>query len=217
MSNQGPFPRGRRSIMERNSLIRHPSSRSIDTNRLNVLEQKNALSAENHSFIKDIVDQVLSGEGVGWLKINRLRKLMEDENYRNIILTKINRTIDRRIGPDDHLDDVVLKRSVYKGVLKILTSVIHGLEITVGNSGVGGMASAYQLLEISHTHYWTKDIAEPSDHLTTSGGTTVPGSLASTPLGGSRENINKLRIEGSSNLNYSDDYSGFDSGYYYNI
>jgi len=28
-----------------------------------------------------------------------------------------------------------------------------------------------------------------------SGGTTVPGSLASTPLGGSRENINKLRIE----------------------
>ena len=28
-----------------------------------------------------------------------------------------------------------------------------------------------------------------------SGGTTVPGSLASTPLGGSRENINKLKIE----------------------
>ena len=28
--------------------------------------------------------------------------------------------------------------------------------VSLANFGVGGMASAYQLLEISHTHYWTK-------------------------------------------------------------
>ena len=30
--------------------------------------------------------------------------------------------------------------------------------MTVENQGVGGMGSAYLLLEISHTHYWTKVI-----------------------------------------------------------
>jgi hypothetical protein len=54
-----------------------------------------------------VVEQVMAGEGVGWLKISRLKKLMEDENYRNIILAKMNRTIDRKMTPDDHVDDVV--------------------------------------------------------------------------------------------------------------
>jgi hypothetical protein len=53
------------------------------------------------------VNQVLEGEGVGWLKLNRLKKLMEDESYRNLVLSKLNRTLERKVGPDDHLDDVV--------------------------------------------------------------------------------------------------------------
>ncbi len=49
------FVVGRRGIVERSSLIRHPSSRSMDTNRLQQnLEQKNAITAENHSFIKEV-------------------------------------------------------------------------------------------------------------------------------------------------------------------
>ena len=52
----------------------------------------------------------MAGEGVGWLKISRLKKLMEDENYRNIILNKMNKTIDRKMTPDDHVDDVVRRR-----------------------------------------------------------------------------------------------------------
>ena len=57
-----------------------------------------------------MVEQVMAGEGVGWLKISRLKKLMEDENYRNIILNKMNKTIDRKMTPDDHVDDVVRRR-----------------------------------------------------------------------------------------------------------
>jgi hypothetical protein len=60
------------------------------------------------------VNQVLEGEGVGWLKLNRLKKLMEDESYRNFVVSKLNRTLDRKISPDDHIDDVV---SRYGGVL----------------------------------------------------------------------------------------------------
>lgn len=53
------------------------------------------------------MNQVLAGEGVGWLKLNRLKKLMEDESYRMLVLGKINKTLDKKIAPDDHIDDVV--------------------------------------------------------------------------------------------------------------
>ena len=105
-----------------------------------------------------VVGQVLDGEGVGWLKLNRVRKLMEDENYRNLVVSRLNKTLDQKIGPDEHIDDLCVERAVWKGALKLLQAVAAGLEQTYCNHGQGGMASAFQLLEIAHTHYWTKDV-----------------------------------------------------------
>lgn len=51
----------------------------------------------------------MEGEGVGWLKLNRLKKLMEDESYRSFVVSKLNKTLDKKIAPDDHIDDVVSK------------------------------------------------------------------------------------------------------------
>lgn len=39
---------------------------------------------------------------------------MEDENYRNFVVTKLNRTLDKKIGPDNHIDDVVCTGDFYK-------------------------------------------------------------------------------------------------------
>ena len=99
---------GRRGLVEKSSLIRHPSNRTAPAiiSQHNI-ETKNAITAENHCFIKDVVEQVVAGDGVGWLKLSRLKKLMEDENYRNLVLSRMNKTLDRRISPDDHIDDVV--------------------------------------------------------------------------------------------------------------
>ena len=41
-------------------------------------------------------------------------------------------------------------------MLKVLLTIVHGLEISISNYGVGGLSSAFHLLEISHTHFWTK-------------------------------------------------------------
>lgn len=49
----------------------------------------------------------MEGEGVGWLKLNRLKKLMEDENYRIFVISKINKSLDKKISPADHIEDVV--------------------------------------------------------------------------------------------------------------
>lgn len=47
-------------------------------------------------------------------------------------------------------------------MLKTLLAIVHGLEQTYANYGLGGMASAFQLHEIAHTHYWSKEFAEGS-------------------------------------------------------
>lgn len=53
----------------------------------------------------------MAGEGVGWLKFNRLKKLMEDESYRDFMVMKLNKGLNRKISPDDHIDDVVSRNN----------------------------------------------------------------------------------------------------------
>jgi len=75
-----------------------------------------------------------------------------------------------------------VSKKVYKGMLKTLQAVVYGLEKTFENHGLGGMASVFQLMEIAHTHYWSKDLLEahPMD--------LSSASLLSSPFG-SRENL----------------------------
>lgn len=102
-----PF-HGRKGLVERTPLIKHsgPKQTQEEIQRLQNAERSSS-NSENQTFLKDLVQQVLAGEGVGWLKLNRLKKLMEDESYRMLVLGKLNKTLERKIGPDDHIDDVV--------------------------------------------------------------------------------------------------------------
>lgn len=102
----GPFPCGPKGLVEKSSLIKHAPRRQDDIQRKQSVD-RSATNSENQAFLKDVVTQVLEGEGVGWLKLNRLKKLMEDESYRNFVLSKLNKTLDKKIAPDDHIDDVV--------------------------------------------------------------------------------------------------------------
>ncbi|EEB16134.1 map-kinase activating death domain protein, putative [Pediculus humanus corporis] len=184
----GPFPQGRKGLVERSSLIRHASQKpqrfSPDLLR-SQNNEKNIVNLENQSFLKDVVNQVLEGEGVGWLKFNRLKKLLEDENYRNFVVSRLNKTLDKKIGPDNHIDDVCVSKRVYKGMLKTLQALIYGLEKSYENFGPGGMASVFQILEIAHTHYWTKDLNEATPMDLSSSSLL---SQSSSPFG-SRENL----------------------------
>ena len=64
--------------------------------------------SENQQFLKDIVTSVHEGQGVGWLKMSRLKKLMEDENYRNFVGSRLNTSLDKKLSDDDiHIEDVV--------------------------------------------------------------------------------------------------------------
>ena len=45
-------------------------------------------------------------------------------------------------------------------MLEILKAVVYGLETSMENEDTGGIASAFQFLEIAHTHYHGRDIKE---------------------------------------------------------
>lgn len=77
---------------------------------------------------------------------------------------------------------------------KCIQAVAHGLDHTYSNFGLGGMASVFQLMEIAHTHYWTKEINE------TTGVGDLSASIMSSQSGspmGSRENLHSPSAEGS--------------------
>lgn len=48
-------------------------------------------------------------------------------------------------------------------MVKCLQATAHGLDATYSNFGLGGMASVFQMMEIAHTHFWSKDITESTD------------------------------------------------------
>ena len=117
------------------------------------------VSGDNNVAIKETVDRVLLGEGIGWLKLNRLKKLMEEEMHRCLMLNYLQRKFGQHLTRDGHIEDLCLGKPVWKGVLRLVTAVIHGLEVCNGATTVSlhssGLASAFQLLELIHTHYWS--------------------------------------------------------------
>ena len=71
--------------------------------------------SENQQFLKEVVTNVIEGQGVSWLKLGRIRRLMEDENYRNFVVSRINKNLDKKLNDDtQHIDDVVIKIYVFE-------------------------------------------------------------------------------------------------------
>lgn len=66
--------------------------------------------SENQQFLKDVTSAVLEGRGIGWLKLGKVKKLMEDENYRNFVVSRLNITLEKKLSDENqHLEDVVSK------------------------------------------------------------------------------------------------------------
>ncbi|XP_067351764.1 MAP kinase-activating death domain protein isoform X2 [Channa argus] len=115
-------------------------------------------TSENQQFLKEVVQSVLDGQGVGWLNMKKVRRLLENEQLRVFVLSKLNRAIQsEEDARQEIIRDVEVSRKVYKGMLDILKCTVSSLEHSYTNAGLGGMASVFSLLEIARTHYQTKD------------------------------------------------------------
>ncbi|KAM9148735.1 MAP kinase-activating death domain protein isoform 4-T4 [Pangshura tecta] len=150
------FARNRRALVDqKSSVIKH----SPTVKRESPSPQgRTSNSSENQQFLKEVVHNVLDGQGVGWLNMKRVRRLLESEQLRVFVLSKLNRTIQsEEDAQQDVIQDVEINRKVYKGMLDLLKCTVSSLEQSYANAGVGGMASVFGLLEIAHTHYYNKE------------------------------------------------------------
>ncbi|XP_036042096.1 MAP kinase-activating death domain protein isoform X2 [Onychomys torridus] len=115
-------------------------------------------SSENQQFLKEVVHSVLDGQGVGWLNMKKVRRLLESEQLRVFVLSKLNRVVQSEDDArQDVIQDVEVSRKVYKGMLDLLKCTVLSLEQSYAHAGLGGMASIFGLLEIAQTHYYSKD------------------------------------------------------------
>ncbi|XP_065801411.1 MAP kinase-activating death domain protein isoform X3 [Muntiacus reevesi] len=115
-------------------------------------------SSENQQFLKEVVHSVLDGQGVGWLNMKKVRRLLESEQLRVFVLSKLNRTAQSEDeARQDVIPDVEISRKVYKGMLDLLKCTVLSLEQSFAHAGLGGMASIFGLLEIAQTHYYSKE------------------------------------------------------------
>ncbi|XP_044537025.1 MAP kinase-activating death domain protein isoform X24 [Gracilinanus agilis] len=150
------FARGRRALVDqKSSVIKH----SPTVKRESPSPQGRASnSSENQQFLKEVVHSVLDGQGVGWLSVKKVRRLLESEQLRGFVLSKLNRLAPPEDGaPPDTIPDVEISRKVYKGMLDLLKCMVLSLEQSYANAGLGGMASTFGLLEIAQTHYYSKE------------------------------------------------------------
>uniref|UniRef100_A0A3P9JXQ7 MAP kinase-activating death domain protein n=1 Tax=Oryzias latipes TaxID=8090 RepID=A0A3P9JXQ7_ORYLA len=135
-------------------------------------------TSENQQFLKEVVQSVLDGQGVGWLNMKKVRRLLENEQLRVFVLSKLNRAVQsEEDARQEIIRDVEVSRKVYKGMLDILKCTVSSLEQSYTNAGLGGMASVFSLLEIARTHYQTKDPEKRKRSPTDSAGS--PGSKES--------------------------------------
>ncbi|XP_043337242.1 MAP kinase-activating death domain protein isoform X20 [Cervus canadensis] len=154
-----PFPSlkgNRRALVDqKSSVIKHsptvkrepPSPQGRSSN-----------SSENQQFLKEVVHGVLDGQGVGWLNMKKVRRLLESEQLRVFVLSKLNRTAQSEDeARQDIIPDVEISRKVYKGMLDLLKCTVLSLEQSFAHAGLGGMASIFGLLEIAQTHYYSKE------------------------------------------------------------
>uniref|UniRef100_A0A673M241 MAP kinase-activating death domain protein n=1 Tax=Sinocyclocheilus rhinocerous TaxID=307959 RepID=A0A673M241_9TELE len=114
-------------------------------------------TSENQQFLKEVVLSVHDGQGVGWLNMKKVRRLLENEQLRVFVLSKLNRAVQsEEDAQQEVIRDVEINRKVYKGMLDLLKCTVSSLEHSYTNAGLGGMASVFSLLEIARTHYQTK-------------------------------------------------------------
>uniref|UniRef100_A0A8C9V3K4 MAP kinase-activating death domain protein n=1 Tax=Scleropages formosus TaxID=113540 RepID=A0A8C9V3K4_SCLFO len=152
-------------------------------------------TSENQQFLKEVVQSVLEGQGVGWLNMKKVRRLLENEQLRIFVLSKLNRAVQsEEDARQEVIRDVEISRKVYKGMLDLLKCTVSSLEQSYSNAGLGGMASVFSLLEIAHTHYQAKE-AEKRKRSPMDGGGISPGSKGSpTPKGDSVRPLGPLLV-----------------------
>ncbi|XP_077971864.1 MAP kinase-activating death domain protein-like isoform X3 [Styela clava] len=157
-----PFPsvKGpRRTLIDHRSVIRHGSALVVTPPQKSANQSGSGMNTtENQQFLKEVSQNVLQSKGAGWFNLKKVARLMEYEELRMFLLQQLNQSTQDE-GNQEYVEDIEVNYKVYRGLSELLKCVVAGLEHSYRSlHGLGGLASALQLLEITHTHYYCKEI-----------------------------------------------------------
>lgn len=145
-------------LVQKTRLIRHSTALTDQQEKPQPIRATQS-DSDNQQFLKEVTNAVMAGEGIGWLKLNRVKRHMEDESYRDLVLSQINRNLEARVRPDDRISDVKIPKNVWRGMVRICSVIVSGLEQSYMHNKLVGMASVFALLEVAHTHYWARELS----------------------------------------------------------
>ncbi|CAD6188935.1 unnamed protein product [Caenorhabditis auriculariae] len=112
--------------------------------------------SKNQQMVREFCDQALAGQSIGMFAAPKLRRLMEDESLRELVCSKLNLGLEHKLSEDEYVKEIPLTRAQYKAYVKMLKACLDGIEVSFNTPGCCGLASVFHVLEIAHTHYWTK-------------------------------------------------------------
>ncbi|CAH8562189.1 unnamed protein product [Heterobilharzia americana] len=166
--------------------------------------QKYKKRLENERTIIDLARSIKQGRIPNIFSRNHIYTLLQDENYRNLLIARINRNLVNDVQSNQqHIDDVAIEHwEQYKALVWVLKQMINGLErsfhsdivfptanhydrmmnnrdkspsrnvsavimninnnsnnssrlaFSTGVHKTGGLASAFMLMEVAHTHFY---------------------------------------------------------------
>ncbi|CAI2730997.1 unnamed protein product [Schistosoma spindalis] len=192
---------------------------------------------ENERTIIDLSKSIKQGRIPNIFSRNQINTLLHDENYRNLLIARINDNLSKDVLPNQlHIDDVPIQQwDQYKALLWTLKQMINGLEYSfrpdivfpttnqydritrdkspssnisnpLNNSswlsystGIlksGGLASAFMLMEVAHTHFYR--LPNRTGHTDNNHDEKfVWNSMPTTPTTESRSPISARRLVGN--------------------
>lgn len=119
--------------------------------------------SQDAELIRDAAREALDGNGVSWIRLRKIKKLMESESWRLYMLSRLNQ-LTQREDNTVYVESVEISPKAFKGISDLLKAVEAGLECNFKEKkGHGGLSSVFFMMEIGHTHFCTKEepIAPP--------------------------------------------------------
>ncbi|CAJ0938342.1 unnamed protein product, partial [Mesorhabditis belari] len=113
--------------------------------------------SKNQQTVREVCDAILAGQGIGMFAYPKFKRLMEDESLRELVCSKLNLGLENRLTEEEFVKEFQLTRAQYKGYVKVLQACLAGIELSFNTPGSNGLASVFHILEIAHTHFWSRD------------------------------------------------------------
>lgn len=100
--------------------------------------------------------EALDGNGVSWIRLRKIKKLMEVESWRLYMLSRLNQLTQREENTV-YVESVEISTKAFKGISDLLKCIECGLEANFRERRFGGLSSVFFLMEIGHTHFCTRE------------------------------------------------------------